>query len=101
VVVIPFDKAAETMLSHPTPGYPAKARARHLSGTGVYELQVEETGEVSSVTVISSTGYPILDSAAIKTLKQWRFRPHTTLVRVKVPITFSMPGKSSESKEKT
>src|ERR1700682_4094614 len=88
-VVISLDKATE-ILSHHTPDFPAEARARHLSGTGVYELEVlQETGEVSSVTVVSSTGYPILDHAAIKALKRWGLRPHTEVVRVKVPITFN------------
>src|SRR4029077_1376481 len=89
LVTVPLDKATD-IISHPAPEYPAKARARHLSGTGVYELQVlEETGEISSVTVITSTGYPILDSAAVSALKRWRLRPHTA-VRVKVPISFSL-----------
>jgi TonB family protein len=87
VVVSPVEEA-KLILSHPTPEYPAEARARQLSGTGLYELHVlVETGEVSSVTVISSTGYPILDDAAIQALKSWWLRPHTA-IRVKVPITF-------------
>ena len=96
VVVIPFDKAAKDMLSCPTPEYPVEARARHLSGRGVFELEVlPETGEVSSVTVVSSTGYPILDHSAIKALRRWRFRPHTAPNRVKLPITFSYKKDSS------
>jgi TonB family protein len=87
-VVIDSDKMSEILVSHPTPEYPAEARARHLSGTGLFELQVlPETGEVTSVTVVTSTGYPVLDHAATKALKRWRVRPYTA-VRMKLPITF-------------
>jgi periplasmic protein TonB len=99
--VLAGDQVWKFTISHPTPDYPIQARRRHLTGTGIYELRVEDSGEVSSVTVLSRAGYPILDDAAIKGLKRWRFRPHTTLVRAKVPITFSMPRKLSQSKEKT
>jgi TonB family protein len=83
------EKLAEMAISHPTPRYPDRARHDHLSGTGIFELQVRaETGEVTAVSVLSSTGHSILDSAAIQTLKRWRFRPHI-VNRVKIPITFS------------
>jgi periplasmic protein TonB len=101
VLTVTGDQVWKFTISHPTPEYPIQARRRHLTGTGIYELRVEDSGEVSSVTVLSSAGYPILDDAAIEGLKRWRFRPHTTLVRAKVPITFSMPRKLSQSKEKT
>jgi len=87
-------------ISHPAPEYPIEARRRHLSGVGVFELQLEDSGEVRAVTVISSTGYSILDRAAVRALKCWKFRPHV-FSRVKLPITFSLRKKSSESKEKT
>jgi len=94
-VTIPPEKVGEVAISHPTPDYPAQARAQHLSGTGVFELQVSpETGEVTSVTVASSTGHPILDRAAIKTLKHWKFRPQT-VTHVKLPITFKAPQRRS------
>jgi TonB family protein len=94
-LTIPAEKVAEVAISHPTPEYPAQARAQRLSGTGVFELQVSlETGEVTSVTVATSTGHSVLDRAATKTLKRWKFRPHT-VTRVKLPITFKAPQKRS------
>jgi TonB family protein len=94
-VTISPEKVGEVAISHPTPEYPILGRAQQLSGTGVFELQVSlETGEVTSVTVASSMGHPILDCAAIKTLKRWKFRPHT-VTRVKLPITFKPPQKRS------
>lgn len=78
------------IVSSPTPKYPAEARRRHLSGVGTFELAVSlESGEVISVTTVTSTGYPVLDRAAVKTLKLWRFRAHA-VARVNLPITFAM-----------
>jgi TonB family protein len=88
-------------LSHPAPEYPIEARRRRQTGRGVFELSVSEsTGEVSSVAVITSTGYPVLDRAAIESLKNWKFKAHT-VIRVKVPVTFSMPSKSKSPNQKT
>jgi TonB family protein len=86
-------------ISHPTPEYPLEARRRHFAGAGVFELSIsEDTGEVSSVKVVTSTGYPVLDRAAVKTLKLWKFRPHS-VIRVKLPITFSLHKSSSGAKK--
>jgi outer membrane biosynthesis protein TonB len=70
-VTIALKDFSKFATSHPTPEYPIEARRRHLSGKGVFELTLSEnTGEVESVNIVSSTGHPILDDAAIKVLKQ-------------------------------
>ena len=100
-VTIPADKLDAVATSHSTPEYSLEARRRRLAGRGVFELTIsEDTGDVKSVTIAESTGYPILDRAAVRALKLWRFRPHT-LSRVKVPLTFSIPKKSDGAKQKT
>jgi TonB family protein len=96
--VVTGDQVWKLTVSHPTPAYPPEARRRHLGGTGVYELKVEETGEVAYVTVVTSAGSSILDNAAVSALKQWRFRPHITVTRVKLPITFKPPKVPSQKK---
>jgi TonB family protein len=64
-----------------TPGYPLACRsARHrhggCEGRGVYEVEVDETGRVTSVRVAESAGCPALDrSAARFFLGRARFRP--------------------------
>jgi len=93
-VTVDSEEFREIALSHPTPQYPIEARRRHITGKGLYHLHVSlDTGEVTSVDVLTTTGHRILDRAAVAALKQWKFRPHA-LIGLKVPITFSMPSKT-------
>jgi TonB family protein len=58
------------------PEYPALARASHIKGDGVFIMRVKvRTGLVKDVQIAHSTGSSILDAAAIRALKQWRFKP--------------------------
>jgi TonB family protein len=82
----------------PRPQYPAIGR--RIRGSGIFRLYVSlQTGLVSSTQVEQSTGYEILDAAAIDTLKRWRFKPDTLrtyfdphnrsdTVVLRVPVTF-------------
>ena len=97
-VVLSDEQMAKATISTPKPDYPIDARRRHITGKGVFQLTISEsTGDVLSVDVVSSTGYPILDSSAVKTMKRWKFRPHM-VTRAKVPIEFSMPSHAPEKK---
>ena len=73
------------------PDYPYAARDRHLEGSGLYRLNIKPDGTVSSVTVLKSTGYILLDQAAIHAYRQWRFRPGA-LHALEIPISFTMKG---------
>ena len=93
-VTVDSEEFRKIALSHPAPQYPIEARRRHITGKGRYHLHVSlDTGEVTSVDVLTTTGHRILDRAAIAALKRWKFRPRA-LIGVKVPITFSMPSKT-------
>src|SRR2546423_15029188 len=60
------------------PNYPMEARGRHQSGSGIFILHVDlKTGKVASVTVQKSTGYKLLDDAAVTACTHWPFRPNT------------------------
>lgn len=89
-VTIPKERASEILLSYPKPKYPLEARKHRITGMGIFEVRIEPaTGLVTSVTVIRSTGFTILDRSATDTLKRWKFRPNT-LIRARIPITFSL-----------
>ena len=47
-----------------------------MTGDGLFLMRVQiRTGLVKDVRIAHSTGWSILDAAAIRALKQWRFRP--------------------------
>jgi TonB family protein len=88
-----ISKAAPTRLTAeaiytPRPEYPTQARIYHMSGDGLFVLRVQiRTGLVKDVRIERSTGWSILDSAAKRTLKQWRFKSGTSnLPPIKVEL---------------
>jgi protein TonB len=59
----------------PPPDYPPLAHAHQYQGTATLEIFVDANGKVTSVKVQKSSGYTILDEAAVKTVKErWRFK---------------------------
>jgi TonB family protein len=76
-------------LAAPRPTKLPEARRLHLAGTGVFVVEVDTpSGKVTAVKVQQSTGERLLDASAIQALQRWCFKPQT-VVRVKVPITFT------------
>ena len=70
--------------------YDYEARARRMSGTGVYRLKIDpKTGAVTEVAVMRSTGWKHLDQAAAATLVRWRARVPASRTTVTVPISFA------------
>lgn len=59
----------------PAPGYPYLARRNQWEGVTRLEILVQADGRVGEITVIQSSGYQVLDRAAVKTVKHWRYRP--------------------------
>jgi TonB family protein len=78
----------------PFPQYSASAQAHHLEGSGLFLLHLRSDGSVSRVDVVQSTGHRELDDACISTYRQWRFRQNFAAKahKVKIPVTFKMPG---------
>ncbi|VTU29153.1 hypothetical protein H4CHR_02347 [Variovorax sp. PBS-H4] len=57
-------------------------------------IEVDERGNVASTTIIGESP-KVLADAAVATLKQWKFRPHTyrgvpVKARFRQPITFKL-----------
>jgi TonB family protein len=86
---IPRVTLDQMMLAAPRPEYPAEALRRHLTGRGSFKLTVRtETGIVTHVAVIKSTGSKVLDDAAIAAFSHWRARPGK-VDAITVPVTFT------------
>jgi protein TonB len=78
----------------PKPEYPYEARSRHVTGSGVCVVDVDTaSGNVTSASMASSTGNPILDNATTSAFRRWRFKPGA-VSKAKIPITFTMTGAS-------
>jgi periplasmic protein TonB len=56
------------------PKYPEKARQMRVQGTVVLKVMISRKGKVTEVSVIS--GHPLLVSAAIDAVKQWKYKPY-------------------------
>jgi TonB family protein len=83
--------AARKVLYNPAPKYPFEARSIRLGpnrGNGRYRVTFDPNGTVKNVQVVTSTGQPILDQAAIDALRQWRVEPGPSDWTVLVPVTF-------------
>lgn len=88
VIDVPSDGELEKIIAaNPKPKYPRTAEVLRKAGTGIFLLSADETGRVTSVAVAKSTGSPILDATATKTLQQWRLKPRT-FKKILVPMSF-------------
>ena len=57
------------------PNYPESSRRRGEEGVVRVELFVDPAGKVTDVRVLESSGFSALDAEAVKTVRDWRFRP--------------------------
>lgn len=60
---------------NPLPSYPPLARKRGNQGKVVLRCKVDKSGNVTSVEVIRSSGFRLLDESARKTAYKWLFKP--------------------------
>mgnify|MGYP002700161529 CR=1 FL=1 len=60
-------------LYNPKPRYPNIARRRGIEGTVTFSIQVANNGAVNHAFVTQSSGSSLLDKAATKAIKTWRF----------------------------
>lgn len=82
-------------LNNPPPTYPLLARRNGLQGRVVLNVEVLANGSSGKVTVQSSSGYAMLDNAAIQTVMHWRFVAARRAGQVidkwfMIPIQFSL-----------
>jgi protein TonB len=61
-------------------------------------VEVLANGRVGEVEVEDSSGYELLDDAAVRAVRRWRFVPAETAgipvtAQVKIPVEFNLEGK--------
>lgn len=83
----PHSTPKPRLLYAPAPSFPPGQSLRGQSGTGRFRLTFDAQGNVTDIRVVSSTGNPYFDQAAIKTLRQWKSAPSQGW-QATVPVTF-------------
>ena len=92
---IPITYAHPIYKSNISPPYPLLARKRGYQGTVLLEVLVSKDGKAASIQLARSSGYKILDRAAIQGVRGWLFYPakrgdELCEMWVKVPIRFTL-----------
>jgi protein TonB len=93
---IQFAKEARPLYRiNPLPEYPIIARKRGYQGTVILEVLIDRNGKVVDLLMAKTSGYPILDKAALTSMKNWSFEPgmvgkERTAMWVRIPIKFEL-----------
>ncbi len=82
-------------LNNPPPVYPKSARSNNVQGMVTLEVLVSESGAVKKIDIEKSSGFGILDNAALSAVQKWRFIPahrgsEIVEAKVIVPIEFRL-----------
>ncbi len=87
--------ALRPLPGNPAPRYPRLARERGWQGRVVIEIAVIADGTVDRAEIDQSSGYRLLDQAALRVVRRWRFAVDAPRLPaqgavVRVPITFKL-----------
>ncbi|MFM9886345.1 MAG: energy transducer TonB [Burkholderiales bacterium] len=82
-------------LNNPPPAYPAAARRMRLEGLAVVRALISVEGKVETMKLEKTSGSDLLDDAAQRAVKSWRFVParlgtETVAHWVDIPIQFRL-----------
>lgn len=90
-----FVEARPAVAANRPPHYPDLARRQGWQGLCLVRVAVSASGRAGAVSVARSSGYGILDQAALTAVKRWKFTPR--MVRgvpaestVEVPVNFGL-----------
>ena len=88
-------KAFPLYKTNPPPAYPRMASKRGYQGIVMLNVLVDENGRVKDLKLFTSSGYRILDKAALSAVQNWVFEPGTKgkkkmAMWVRVPIRFEL-----------
>lgn len=88
-------EARPTAHTNRPPAYPEMARRNGWQGLCMVRVVVDTSGIAGAVSIARSSGYGILDQAALAAVRKWKFTPR--MVRgvaaastVEVPVNFSL-----------
>jgi protein TonB len=90
-----LEEAQPEYSKNPPISYPKRARRKGYEGTVLLEVLVNRNGTVDDLRILASSGYAVLDSSAVKSVKTWSFKPakkgkDTVDMWVQVPVRFKL-----------
>jgi TonB family protein len=96
-VRVPPDVSSGLLIKEVQPVYPPLARQANVSGMVVLDVDISRDGAVEAVRMVQ--GHPLLVSAAIDAVKQWRYKPlmlngQPTAMTTQVSVNFTLKGGS-------
>lgn len=91
-------KAEPDYAYNPPPEYPKLLRDNNITGTVIIKVQVQANGLPQTVLIQQSSGYQLMDNAAVKAVQKWKFIPaiennQPTTGWVEFPVHFLLHGK--------
>jgi protein TonB len=103
-VAPPPERTAPVRISHMSEGdlirkvlptYPPLARGARIQGQVVLQAVISKQGTIENLRLLS--GHPMLVSAAIEAVRQWRYRPYVlnsepVEVETQITVNFSLTG---------
>lgn len=77
------------------PEYPAQAQRRRQEGVVIIDITVEPNGRTADVDIRQSSGYALLDQAAVRAAMKWEIMPHeingqAVRAAFQVPVKFEL-----------
>ncbi len=77
------------------PRYPKTAVSSNHEGTSILQIDVDAEGNIASIAVAISSGYPEIDDAAMAAAKTWSYLPaiingKAAVGSVRIPVRFSL-----------
>ncbi|WP_413732998.1 MULTISPECIES: TonB family protein [unclassified Shewanella] len=90
-----IELAEPVFASPPTPpNYPRLARKRGFEGTALVDIFFDHQGKTQNALLVSSSGYSILDEAALAAVRHWQFsipsQASAARFKVRVPVRFAL-----------
>ncbi|MFO0795617.1 MAG: energy transducer TonB [Candidatus Brocadiaceae bacterium] len=88
-------KSKPGYLRNQPPEYPQLAKQLHQEGLVLLRVEIDQKGIPVKVEVVQGSGYQLLDQAALKAVRHWRFQPERrgdmpVESRVTIPIRFRL-----------
>lgn len=92
-------RAAPRTAGNRPPDYPSLARKRGWQGRVVLAVEVDSEGAAKEVRVENGSGHDLLDEAALRAVRGWRFEPanrdgQPVAMQVLVPVSFVLQDHS-------